>query len=160
MSSTLRPTSCACASLRRAQRAVSHLYDLVLVPAHIKASQFMILQAIAESDEIAQCDLAREFALSVETLSRRLSSARRSGWVEMHTGDRGKRFYRLTRKGSEALECCFPYWEHAQMRLKEAMGDADWEASMSLIGRLSEAALRAESLPLSNGHRSLVCSHR
>jgi hypothetical protein len=32
--------------LRHAQRAFSHLYDLVLVPMHIRASQFVIPQAI------------------------------------------------------------------------------------------------------------------
>ena len=158
MSSTLRSTNCACASLRRAQRAVCHLYDLVLVPVHIKASQFTMLQAIAESGEIAQCDLARDFALSIETLSRRLASARKSGLVQMHTGERSKRFYRLTAKGSEVLEHCLPYWEHAQMRLKKVLGEDDWQLYMSLITRLTEAAIYAESLPSANGPRSRVSS--
>lgn len=56
---SIRSTICACTALRRANRTVCHLYDQVLAPTGLKATQFMILQVIAETGEIAQCDLAR-----------------------------------------------------------------------------------------------------
>lgn len=143
---------CACSSIRRANRAISHLYDQVLVPARLKSTQYMILRAIADAGEIAHCDLADELLASVETLSRRLGSARRAGLVKVHAGQHNKRMYSLTAKGQSALDEAFPYWQNAQLRLRRSLGNDDWKLLDSFTQRLAEAAIRAESLPLSNGH--------
>lgn len=160
MSKPLRTTSCACINLRRASRAICHLYDLVLAPVHLKASQFMLLQVINESEEIAHCDLARDYAASVETLSRRLASARKAGLVRMQTGERQKRIYRLTPKGARMLETALPYWEMAQFRLQKALGDADWQLLSGFAERVAVAAIRAESISTANvrGDRQLKAS--
>lgn len=152
MASRLRPTVCACSNFRRATRAICHLYDLVLAPAHIKASQFTILQAIGASGSIAHCDLAREFAASVETLSRRLASARKAGLVQLKLGDRHKRVYSLTLKGQQLLEEVTPLWERAQHRLQQTLGEEDWQRLASFAERVTAAAIRAETIPLSNGN--------
>jgi DNA-binding MarR family transcriptional regulator len=144
-------TSCACAGVRRASRAVSHLYDQVLVPAQIKATQFMILRTIAESGEIAHCDLAAELAASVETLSRRLASARQAGLLRVHVGEHNRRLYSLTPRGRQVLEQATPYWEKAQIRLQRVLGDTDWRLLINFSRRLADAAVEAEDLPLSNG---------
>jgi DNA-binding MarR family transcriptional regulator len=159
MASQFRPTVCACSNFRRATRAVSHLYDLVLAPMHLKASQFMILQAIGASGSIAHCDLAREFAASVETLSRRLASARRAGLVHMKVGDRYKRVYSLTLEGQQLLEEATPLWDRAQYRLRHALGEEDWQLLASFAERVTAAAIRAESMPLSNGKTRSPASH-
>ena len=88
-----RAIPCACANLRRASRAICHLYDLVLAPKRLKSSQFTMLQAIGESGEIAHCELASEFAASIETLSRRLAGARKAGLVQAHLDRRRRRVY-------------------------------------------------------------------
>lgn len=137
--------------MRRANRAVCHLYDLVLAPAGMKATQFMILQVIADAGEIAQCDLAREFALSVESLSRRLGGARKSGLVRMKSGERQKRMYSLTEAGVEELQRALPYWERAQLRLQRSLGEGDWNSLASFADRVAQAAIRAETASLSNG---------
>ncbi|MGH9586905.1 MAG: MarR family winged helix-turn-helix transcriptional regulator [Acidobacteriaceae bacterium] len=144
--------SCACSNIRRANRAISHLYDQVLVPTRLKSTQFMVLRAIAEAGEIAHCDLAAELMASVETLSRRLAGARRAGLVQVHGGQHNKRMYSLTAKGRCALEEAIPYWQNAQMRLRRSLGSNDWKLLDSFTQRLAVAAIRAESLPLSNGH--------
>lgn len=146
------PSSCACSSVRRANRAICHLYDQVLVPTRLKSTQFMVLRAIAKAGEIAHCDLANELLASVETLSRRLANARRLGLVQVHAGQHNKRMYSLTTKGQCALEEASPYWQNAEMRLRRSLGNEDWKLLDSFTRRLAEAALRAESLPLSNGH--------
>ena len=74
---------CAFASLRRASRAVGHLYDLVDTPTRLKVTQLTMLRSIADAGEIAHCDLARQAIGSEETFSRRLASARKQGWVSM-----------------------------------------------------------------------------
>lgn len=42
----------ACILVRRASRAVTHLYDLVLAPTGLKATQFVLLRAIEQHGEI------------------------------------------------------------------------------------------------------------
>jgi len=153
MPALIGSASCACSNIRRANRAICHLYDQVLVPTRLKSTQFMILRAIAEAGEIAHCDLAGELMASVETLSRRLASARRAGLVQVHTGQHNKRMYSLSTKGQCALEEAIPYWENAQLRLRRSLGNDDWKLLDNFTHRLAEAAIRAESLPLSNGHR-------
>ncbi len=150
MSTPLRETSCACINLRRASRAVCHLYDLVLSPAKLKSSQWMILQTIGESGEIAHCDLAREFAASIETLSRRLASARKAGLVRVRSGDRQRRIYSLTTKGRRALETATPHWENAQMRLRRTLGESDWNLLAGFSERLTQAAIQAEEIQVAN----------
>lgn len=150
MPSLSQVAPCACANVRRASRAISHLYDQVLVPTQLKSTQFMILRAIDEFGEVAHCDLARELGASIETLSRRLASARRSGLLQVHAGDKNRRIYSLTPKGKLVLEDASLYWENAQRRLQHTLGERDWKLLADFSDRLTIAAARAESLALVN----------
>lgn len=151
MDSSFPASLCACASLRRASRAVCHLYDLVLAPTNLKVTQFVILRAIDQAGEIAHCDLARYFAASEETFSRRLASARASGWVSMKVGKRGRRVYALTEHGAKKLELATPYWERAQERMRRELGEPEWSVLNGFAERVTQAALRAEVSRSSNG---------
>lgn len=142
---------CACASLRRANRAVSHLYDLVLAPLRLKATQYIVLYTISEAGEIAHCDLARRFAASEENFSRRLASARSAGWVQMKVGKRYRRVYCLTDKGRRILELATPYWERAQERMRCELGEAEWAMLSEFAERVTRSAIRAELAPRRNG---------
>jgi len=147
---------CACASLRRASRAVNHLYDLVLAPTGMRISQFLILCAIAESEEIAHCELARRFFASEETFSRRLASARKAGWVEMNVDARRRRVYRLTEAGHILLRMALPNWERAQERLYRQLGEKDWSALVGLAERVTLAAAAAEKAPHRNSRPASI----
>ena len=68
--------SCTCATLRRATRAVSQLYDLVLTPTQLRISQFTILTEMYEAGQVTQCRYSRENDVAVETLSRRFGALR------------------------------------------------------------------------------------
>ena len=145
-------TLCVCAALRRANRAVCHLYDLVLAPTGIRITQFIILNVIEEAGEMAHCDLARLFAASEETFSRRLGSARKAGWLQMRQDSRRRRVYCLTEEGRKVTEAVRPYWERAQARLLRELGDFDWSAFGAFTDHVTRAALRAEAAPSRNGH--------
>ena len=143
--------TCACASLRRASRAVCRLYDLVLKPTSLKTTQFIILAAIADTGEIAHCDLARRFAASEETFSRRLASARNAGWIRMTIGDHRRRVYSLTDRGRTILQSTKPYWERAQDRMCRELGEVDWKLLAGFAERVTLAAHRAERTAVRNG---------
>ncbi|HET7347106.1 MAG TPA: MarR family winged helix-turn-helix transcriptional regulator [Acidobacteriaceae bacterium] len=147
---------CGFAGLRRASRAVCHLYDLVLAPTQLKITQYTMLRQIADAGEIAHCDLARKCVGSEETFSRRLASARKCGWVSMRVGDRQRRVYRLTEKGTQVLREATPYWERAQDRMRRQLGDTDWQTLLTLAQRVADAAIRAESAPHRNSRPMAV----
>jgi DNA-binding MarR family transcriptional regulator len=123
----------------------------VLAPTRLKFTQFIILHVIGEAGEIAHCQLARHFVASEETFSRRLASARNSGWVRMKIGERNRRVYCLTEKGRALLETATPYWQRAQERIRRELGEADWEELRGFADRVTQAALRAEHTRSTNG---------
>jgi DNA-binding MarR family transcriptional regulator len=150
-SARLRRTPCACAAARRTARAVTQLYDLVLSPTGLKATQFIILREIAMAGELAQWQLADGYAIATETLSRRLSMARAKGLLEVRRGaNRGERIYRLTAFGHECLQKATPYWERAQQRLAQALGNGDLEATVQLLDRITLAAQAASEMRTRN----------
>jgi DNA-binding MarR family transcriptional regulator len=139
-------------AIRQANRAITQLYDLALAPARMKASQFMMLRIIDAAGEVAQCTIARQHAVSVETLSRRFAALRRKGLVATRIGAHCERIYSLTEKGKAALNDARPYWENAQARLRESLGGQDWQHLFELCTRTLRAAREAEQLRRPNGH--------
>ena len=63
----------ALSQVRRANRCISRLYNLVLASCGLKATQYVLLQAVADADEISQHELAKQLSVASSTLSRRLS---------------------------------------------------------------------------------------
>ncbi len=138
---------CVCGTLRRAARAASQFYDLVLQPSGLKATQFFALKSIAEAGEIAQWKFSRENAVAVETLSRRFAALRKKGLVTSRVGgNHGERIYSLTEQGKEALNRALPYWERAQSRLRQTLGDSELRTLLQVCERVVEAAQKAEQL--------------
>ena len=153
----LRQTSCACAAVRRASRSITQLYDLVLAPTHLKATQFVILHAIAQQGEVAQCLLADEYAVSLETLSRRLGALRRQGLIHLReTSSHHQHVYSLTDAGRNKLQEAVPYWNRAQERLRTALGDTEWEALFDLFDRLVTGAREALEIRTPNRASPLI----
>ena len=144
-------TTCACTAVRRANRAVTQLYDLALAPIGMRATQFSMLQVIAEYGEIAQCEFARKYSISVETLSRRFSWLRLRGLVAIRLGKHSERIYRVTDLGQAAIENARFRWENVGDRLRQELGSDDWEMFLAISRTGACAAHRAEQLKLCNG---------
>ncbi|HTU43030.1 MAG TPA: hypothetical protein VMF10_15075 [Candidatus Aquilonibacter sp.] len=139
--------TCLCAVLRQAARSAAQLYDLVLEPTGLRATQFYMLKVIAEAGEIPQWKFAREHAVAVETLSRRFATLRRRKLIAVRTGsNHGEQLYSLTKEGKEAFTRAVPYWERAQSRLKRTMGRPQSKLLLQLCERAVEAARDAEEL--------------
>ncbi len=148
-------TMCACAALRRAARSATQLYDLVLQPTGLKVTQFIALKSIAEAGELQQWRFARQHAVAVETLSRRLAVLRKKGLVAVRTGgNHGERIYALTEQGRKALENATPYWERAQERLARTLGRHELTALLKACDKAVWAAQEAEELRTANANDS------
>ncbi|MDR3043184.1 MAG: MarR family winged helix-turn-helix transcriptional regulator [Desulfovibrio sp.] len=115
---------CVCNGLRRAARAVTRLYDGLLAPSGLRATQFSILVALEASGPIILGKLAERLVTERTTLTRNLSLLEARGLVHAETGkDQRQRYISITPKGREALNAALPHWEKAQSFLRGRLGE-------------------------------------
>ncbi len=136
----------ALSCVRRADRAISNLYNLVLSSCRLRATQYILLQSIAEAEEISQHELAKHLSVASATLSRRLSGLKKRGLVDLRIAKRGSRLYTLTPAGKSVIYSTSLHWESAQRRMRSALGDSDWDLFLQLCTRVCQAAKEAETM--------------
>ena len=135
---------CACATLRRASRAVTQLYDQELRRSGLRVTQFTLLQALELAGSLTQGRLGELLSLDSTTLSRTLRPLLGKGWVRSLPGeDRRERHFQLTPAGRRQLQYARPGWERAQQRLQKALGVRDWQGLQTVLVAVTEAAQRA-----------------
>ncbi len=134
---------CACASIRRASRALTRHYDAALRPAGLRATQFTLLQAFSLAGETTQGDLGNLLALDSTTLTRTLRSLRARGWVAVRKGrDKRERWWRLSTAGLRELAAVTPLWKDSQQCLRNDLGARRWNELMSITNQLAAVAAR------------------
>jgi DNA-binding MarR family transcriptional regulator len=127
---------CACANLRRAARVVTQFYDGVLRPSGLRATQFTLLQALNLAPAISQKQLAELLEIDSTTLTRTLALLRRKGWLRSEAGtDRRELRLSLTAAGQREYKRVLPYWQSAQKRLRQELGEANWNQVMNAAVR-------------------------
>ena len=135
---------CACATTRRAARAITQLYDRCLHAAGIEAAQFGLLAVLDRMPGASQSVQGRLLAMDKTTLSRNFKLLKRRGWIELSPGkDERERGYRLTRAGRERLKAAKPLWNVAQQRLQCIVGSRAWATTLQTLRALTQAATSA-----------------
>lgn len=124
---------CACLHFRRASRAVTQLFDHVLEPSGLRATQFTVLVAIARSGSATVARLAETLVMDRTTMTRNLRPLERDGLIERVAGeeDRRTRTVRLTGRGEAALARALPLWERAQSRVIDGLGEERWRGLLA-----------------------------
>jgi DNA-binding MarR family transcriptional regulator len=127
---------CACANLRKAARVVTQFYDAVLRPSRMRPTQFTLLQAVNRAPGISQKELGELLGADSTTLTRTLARLRRKQWLRSERGDdrRELRLY-LTAAGHREYRRVLPYWQSAQRRLRQALGEKNWHGVMNAAVR-------------------------
>jgi DNA-binding MarR family transcriptional regulator len=138
--------ACACANLRKAARAVTQLFDGVLAPSGLKATQFTLLVTSRLMGETPVGELAGTMAMDRTTLSRNLKPLVREGLLEVRPGEDGRtRLVKVTPEGGRALAGAYPLWKRAQEAVVTALGSDRFEA---LLGDTARAvSLATDSQP-------------
>jgi DNA-binding PadR family transcriptional regulator len=76
------------------------------------------------------------------TLTRTLRLLLKQGWVRVRRGrDRRERLFSLTRAGMRKMSEAQPYWERAERRLRQGLGDAGWKSMKEMASQMTEAAV-------------------
>lgn len=130
---------CACATLRRTARLVSQLYDEAMRPGGIRGTQFTLLQALNLAPGISQKQMAEILGIDSTTLTRTLVLLRKRGWLSAVPGtDRRELRLQLTPAGEKQYRRVLPYWQSAQKRLKQVLGDSNWGQMMDAVAHTAE----------------------
>lgn len=120
--------TCAAGTLRRASRAVSRRYDVLLANAGLTTTQFSLLSALQRHGEpISLTALADEQVLERTSLYRALSPLSRAGLVRL-IGEKGRRAkeVELTARGRQRIARALPHWQKAQNEFLEQFGRSAW----------------------------------
>lgn len=134
-------TSCACFNFRKASRAVTQLFDTALQPTGLRSTQLVILIAAAVFESLAVSRLAKELVMDRSTLTRNLRPLERRGLVRLVSGaDVRTRLVELTPAGRVALAAALPYWESAQVRFQEQLGQSRWESLLQSLNATVQIA--------------------
>ena len=128
--------TCACFKVRKAARAITNLYEEVLRPSGLRATQFSLLMATRVMGPVTVVKLAQVTVMDRTTLTRNLQILERRGLITIkHGEDRREREINLTAVGMEVLTKAIPLWEEAQERVRKGLGE---ESLQNLLGGLSE----------------------
>jgi len=135
---------CGCASLRRASRAVTQLYDAELRETGLNTPQFTLLQVLDRVGSVGQGRLGQMLVLDSTTLSRTLRPLERHRWILVRRGaDRRERQIELTAAGRSRLERATRAWARGQRQLIARFGQRRWSALQSELARIAGLAATA-----------------
>ena len=129
---------CNCTSLRKASRRVSQLYDMILAPCGLRATQRAILNQIARSGTPSVGALAADLVLDRGALAHNLKPLERDGYVrqDVDPHDRRNRLIGLTEEGRAKLRESELLWARAQKKFDKAFGSTasvDLREALALI---------------------------
>jgi DNA-binding MarR family transcriptional regulator len=136
---------CLCANLRRATRAVTHVYEDEFRRAGFTgATQFHVLRAVEQAGSLRQGDLGVLMDLDKTTITRTLKPLFQKGWLALESGRDGReKWVKLTSEGKGQIQRARPAWEKAQARMKKALPEGMWELFMGSLPKLAELSGRA-----------------
>jgi DNA-binding MarR family transcriptional regulator len=136
------PLPCACATLRRASRALSQGYEEAMRPLGLRATQFTILQALDLAREVTQRKLGQILGLDSTTLTRTLRIMTRAGWIAERRGaDRRERLLALSEEGRRVFDAATPHWERAQAEMRKRLGETLWNKIFSVADEVTASAI-------------------
>jgi DNA-binding MarR family transcriptional regulator len=129
---------CACATLRKASRAVTQLYDEALRPSGLRATQLPLLVAAQLLGGVAVTRLARELGLDRTTLTRNLRPLVRRNLLQVQAGRDGRtHVVALTADGRRALSRAIPLWERAQAKMAARLGAGRLKRLLGDVARVA-----------------------
>ncbi len=115
---------CACFNLRKAARAVTSLYDEVLRPTRLRATQFALLTITRVSGSVPVSQLAEAAVMDRTTLTRNLRPLEKRGLVRVRAGaDRRVREVAITPRGRQVWTTAIPLWWQAQRHITNGLGE-------------------------------------
>ena len=129
---------CHCDALRRATRAVTHVYDAGLSQVGLTTPQFAILRTIESQGPASISIVARRLGIDRTTLGRNLKPLEQAGFVMLawDAEDARERNIRLTSKGRSVIRKAEPIWIGTQASIAAQLGADKLAQLRSLLADL------------------------
>jgi DNA-binding MarR family transcriptional regulator len=125
---------CACLNLRGAARAVTQMYDEILRPSGLKATQFSVLAAVATKGPASMTLISNALVMDRTTLTRNLKPLMDRGLIKSGKGqDRRQHPIEITAKGETLLARALPMWKQAHDQIVDGVGFARWQGMAGLL---------------------------
>jgi DNA-binding MarR family transcriptional regulator len=135
---------CVCFHLRRSARTITQLYDRILAPSGLRATQFTLLTVVRRTGGLPFSSLAEVLGMDRTTLTRNLRPLERDGLVKIEPGaDRRVRLVRLTRVGERKQTEAQPLWAEAHGRITHGIGEGTWKSLRQDLSRTIAVGLEA-----------------
>lgn len=130
---------CTCFNLRKATRVVTQLFDEVMQPTGLRATQFTLLAAISTTGTIAIRQLSNFLVMDRTTLTRNLKPLEAKRLIKIVPGeDRRTRTLTLTDKGKKTYEKSLLVWRKAQTKVIERLTEKRWRELLRQLDRTVE----------------------
>jgi DNA-binding MarR family transcriptional regulator len=115
---------CNCFALRSAARHVTQLYDQLLAPSGLRATQFSILAKLRRLGPLTINELAKNMVTDRTTLGRNIQPLQREGWIRIEpmAADRRAKKLHLTKIGEQRLQVALKAWSQAQTKFEATFG--------------------------------------
>ncbi len=135
----LVPTDCNNNVLRQAMRRMGQLYDDVLAPCGLRATQNSVLTQIAFMKQPTMRELADSLVLDLSALGHALQPLKREGFVELIPDERDRRAkrVRLTPLGYAKLKEAMALWQKAHRAFEAALGRKKAAELRALLCRIA-----------------------
>jgi len=132
---------CACASLRRAARAVTSAYTLEMRGTGLNPTKFTLLWMLDRNGPSTQKTLAELLAIDSATLTRTLAPLARKGWIRAERGeDRRQIRWEITPTGLRRMVTGSHAWKRAQQRVRDRVGSDRWARLLNDLAVITGAA--------------------
>ena len=116
--------SCTLGQMRMATRLVTQIYDEILQPCGLRATQFSLLASVALMGPATMSLLAEKAVMDRTTLTRNLKPLEEQGLIVVAPGDdRRTRQVAISRRGQEVVAYAIPLWKEAQAHIAKGLGD-------------------------------------
>ncbi|MGC2662197.1 MAG: MarR family winged helix-turn-helix transcriptional regulator [Bryobacteraceae bacterium] len=134
---------CMCATIRRASRALTQMYEDALRPLGLRATQFTMLQFLSLAGEVTQGTMGQMLAIDTTSLTRTLEIMIQHGWiVRTHGEDRREWRIKLSKSGESQLKRALPHWQKVQSQLQKQLGREAWDSLFQLTNQLTNAVTK------------------
>ena len=126
--------------VRKLNRMVSAIYDGALASAGLKTSQFSVLVAVANRENVRPSELTKLLQMDESTLSRNVERMCARGWLRLQPeGDRRSHLIEVTEAGQALIRKSLPAWQRAQTEVSQRLGAETVAALRSALRKLLPA---------------------
>jgi len=130
--------NCTCANLRKATRAITQVYDDVLRPYDLRATQFTLLAALSKTGDVPLTRLAGILGMDRTTLTRNLKPLIRRQLINIaHEDDQRIRKLSLSDVGKRVLDQALPEWQKVQLVVSQRLGQERWAGLLDDLAAVS-----------------------